>query len=78
MGITVPTALEIAKRINQATRDLWVTHQNERIHATVSIGLMHVQTLNAHQSLDELLQQADHALYEAKAQGRDRYELRQA
>ena len=72
------TALEIAKRINQATRDLWVSHQNERIHATVSIGLMHVQTLSAHQSLDELLQQADHALYEAKAQGRDRCELRQA
>ena len=72
------TALEIAKRINQATRDLLVTHQDERIHATVSIGLVHVQTLNPQLTLDSLLQQADHALYEAKAQGRDRYELRQA
>ena len=72
------TALEIAKRINQATRDLQVTHQDQRIHATVSIGLIHVQALHSLQTLDELLQQADHALYAAKAQGRDRHEVRQA
>ena len=72
------TALEIAKRINQATRDLRVAHQNQRIHATVSIGLIHVQALHSLQTLDELLQQADHALYAAKAQGRDRHEVRQA
>ena len=72
------TALDIARRINQATRDLLVTHQDRRILATVSIGLVHVQVPSSQQTLDGLLQLADHALYQAKAQGRDRCEVRVA
>ena len=71
-------ALEIAQRINQATRELRVIHRDERIHATVSIGLVHVRALSPHQTLDSLLQLADHALYKAKAGGRDRYEMQTA
>ena len=72
------TALDIARRINQATRDLLVTHQDRRILATVSIGLVYVQAPSSQQTLDGLLQLADHALYQAKAQGRDRCEVRLA
>ena len=70
--VDATAAQEIAKRINRAIRELRVPMNDKTMSATVSIGLVHTTSLQAHQSLDMLLQQADQALYEAKAAGRDR------
>lgn len=70
--VDASAAQEIAKRINRAIRELRVPMNDKTMSATVSIGLVHTASLQAHQSLDMLLQQADQALYEAKAAGRDR------
>ena len=69
-------AVEIAERINQATRELRVPTVHGVITATVSIGLVHITSLGQHQSLDALLQHADQALYDAKTSGRDRFKAR--
>ena len=69
-------AVEITERINQATRELRVDCGPHQIEATVSIGLVHVQTMEAPHQLSQLLQEADTALYQAKSQGRDRFEAR--
>jgi len=42
---------------------------------TVSIG---VATLGEHSTLDDLLRESDLAMYQAKAQGRDRVRLQRA
>lgn len=68
------TALNIARRINLATRGLRVAAGGDIMTATVSIGLVHVRAQEARQSIDLLLQKADEALYTAKARGRDRCE----
>ena len=70
--VNAAAAQEIAKRINRAIRELRVPMDDQLMSATVSIGLIHTDRLQAHQSLDLLLQDADQALYEAKAAGRDR------
>jgi len=70
--VNAAAAQEIAKRINRAIRELRVPMDDQLMSATVSIGLVHIDRLQAHQSLDLLLQDADQALYEAKAAGRDR------
>lgn len=70
--VNAAAAQQIAKRINRAIRELRVPMDDKIINATVSIGLTHTDQLQAHQSLDLLLQDADQALYEAKAAGRDR------
>lgn len=62
-------SLEIAERINQATRELQLPTEEGIITATVSIGLVHISSPGQHQSLDALLQQADQALYNAKSSG---------
>ncbi|MEG2050007.1 MAG: GGDEF domain-containing protein, partial [Comamonas sp.] len=69
-------SVEIAERINQATRELRVPTVHGVITATVSIGLVHITSLGQHQSLDALLQHADQALYDAKTSGRDRFKAR--
>ena len=69
--VDATAAQEIAKRINRSIRELRVPMNDKTMSATVSIGLAHTASLQAHQSLDLLLQQADQALYEAKAAGRD-------
>ena len=70
------TAQKIARRINQATRELELPLAPDSMSTTVSIGMLHAGELQPQQSLDLLLHQADQALYAAKAQGRDRYETR--
>lgn len=63
------TLQEIAHRINQAVKQHPVTYNGIEICVTISIG---GAKLNAEsRSLDELLLQADQAMYQAKAAGRD-------
>ncbi|MDO9520246.1 MAG: diguanylate cyclase [Pseudohongiella sp.] len=70
-------ALAVANTIHQAIETLNLQHKNSVYgHITVSIGV--ASTIPAPtQSAAELLKQADLALYEAKAAGRNRVTLRQ-
>lgn len=47
------------------------TLRNEPLPATVSIGVAHVAQLSQHDSIENLLRDADVALYQAKSRGRD-------
>jgi diguanylate cyclase (GGDEF)-like protein len=60
------TAMDVAERIRQQVGELWVGQDRA---ATVSIG---VAALNGHRDAEDLLEQADKAMYAAKQAGRDR------
>lgn len=63
-------ATEMAERIRQHLMEVKVTSNNQQIHFTVSIG---VTSFTENKSnLDQVLINADAALYEAKRQGRNK------
>lgn len=65
-------AAAIAERLRHSVEQLEVRLANgERLGVTVSIGLAHYAEARNHQ-LSDVLQQADAALYRAKAEGRNR------
>jgi len=67
-----PDALNAAERLLNMIRKLEISTNQGIQHITASIG---VSTLSEHHSsFDELLQQADQALYSAKQKGRNRIE----
>lgn len=51
------------------------TTQSEPLRATVSIGVAYITQLGSQDSIENLLRDADVALYQAKAGGRDRVVL---
>ncbi|GAB6037908.1 hypothetical protein JCM15519_24670 [Fundidesulfovibrio butyratiphilus] len=59
-----------ASRLHKAIAELSVANGNSTIHTTVSIGVASVDL--GHDSIESVLKDADRALYEAKAQGRNR------
>lgn len=64
-------ALEVAERLRHELEKIAVPlADQEPVRFTVSIGL--VMLANGQQQLDDLLKQADLALYQAKEQGRNR------
>lgn len=65
----LPEAVRVAERVRAAVASVVVTTGPSRIGVTVSIG---VAQWRQGQTLDDLLRCADRALYDAKAQGRDR------
>ncbi|TVR03467.1 MAG: diguanylate cyclase [Deltaproteobacteria bacterium] len=65
------TAEKVAERIRAAVEDHSFEHDEGTLRATVSIGIAQ-RTPENDKSLDRLLSQADQALYEAKAGGRNR------
>lgn len=71
-NISFLDATTIADRLCQTVRSgQFHTAHNKPLQATLSIGLAYSQTLKAGDSLDDLLREADLALYQAKARGRD-------
>ena len=60
------TAMDVAERIRTQVADLWVGQERA---ATISIG---VAVLDGHRDAEDLLEQADKAMYAAKQAGRDR------
>jgi diguanylate cyclase (GGDEF)-like protein len=64
-------ALEVAERLRQTIADTGVALEHGLpLHFTVSIGVATIEGPGT--NIDTLLRQADHALYEAKAAGRNR------
>lgn len=69
---TDPTAAyEMAESLRQQMADISLTHNNQKISATISIGIA-TATPGIHDSRDTLMSIADKALYAAKQQGRNR------
>jgi diguanylate cyclase (GGDEF)-like protein len=66
-------AARVAERIRRAIGSTPIPHENVDIPLTVSIGV--AQWGGEPESLDQLLDRADQALYAAKQGGRDRVEL---
>ena len=65
---TMDTALSIAERIRRSVAGEKLHIGNSKVGITVSIGVC--QGLK--EQIEEVIQKADHALYQAKQQGRDR------
>ncbi|QTO22703.1 sensor domain-containing diguanylate cyclase [Burkholderia seminalis] len=75
-GSDLETALAFARRVQQRARQTQLTHEDEQIVLTVSIGIdaMRESDLGAYQALSR----ADKALYLAKERGRNRIEVYRA
>ncbi|HYD67648.1 GGDEF domain-containing protein [Azospirillum sp.] len=69
-GTRMDGALIVAERLRVTLRDLLVEHEGNVISTSVSIGA--ADTQDAPHTFDEMLAEADRALYRAKATGRDR------
>lgn len=65
-------ATDIAERIRQAFARSVTRHGNHEIPHTLSAGVAEVLSENVTLEAAEMLQRADHALYQAKAGGRNR------
>lgn len=61
----------IAERIRERIADLEIVHNATKITTTVSIGIADHEG-QSHHDMEELLERADKALYEAKQAGRNR------
>lgn len=69
-------ACEIAERIRQTIARTTFEWDNQKAQITVSIGI--ALTAPAVEKIDTLIEQADRALYQAKANGRNRVEVFQS
>lgn len=69
-GVDQETALRIAERLRQRLQHLPLAINNQNLQVTVSIGVHFVESSAL--QIEPLLQQADSALYQAKANGRNR------
>ncbi|MDT8429212.1 MAG: diguanylate cyclase [Pseudomonadales bacterium] len=65
---TLTEARQIAERIRLAVKDMKVVYQDQVITVTISLG---IAVWTADLSLDDLITQADQAMYAAKKAGRD-------
>jgi len=74
---TSDQAQEIAKQILQAVSALAIPHERSPVanHVTLSLGICSLRA-SPNQFFNPLIRSADHALYEAKAAGRNTYRAR--
>ena len=66
----VNTANEVAERLRRSVASMIISHENTNISITISIGIASLQ--NGCVSVNELISQADEALYSAKNAGRNK------
>lgn len=76
-GLLPEQASFTAERLRRAVQELQVRGGEEQLRVTVSIGISGCSDQRLASSLDNLLADADQALYRAKAQGRNRVEQAQ-
>jgi diguanylate cyclase (GGDEF)-like protein len=70
-GTSLANGAIMAERIRKCVSDLTIPWQGADIHLTVSVGVASLNEGVGHSSVGELLAAADHALYAAKARGRN-------
>jgi diguanylate cyclase (GGDEF)-like protein/PAS domain S-box-containing protein len=68
-NMTLEEANHKAESIRQKLRAIEITHEDEIIHTTVSIGIASFPADG--KSINELITRADEAMYSAKSEGRD-------
>jgi diguanylate cyclase (GGDEF)-like protein len=68
---TMPEATDAAERVRLGVGASTITFGSGEIHVTVSIGLAGLPMVSI-DSAARLIESADHALYRAKSQGRNR------
>jgi diguanylate cyclase (GGDEF)-like protein len=64
-------AWEVAERLREKIDSYRIIHEDSFIHPTMSFGVASLQP-GANESIDELIQMADKALYQAKKKGKNR------
>jgi len=69
----IEDGLPVAERLRAAVKALTFSHPSGPFHVTISFGITCMESEQS-QSLAELLEEADKALYTAKRNGRDRVE----
>jgi diguanylate cyclase (GGDEF)-like protein len=71
-GAGLDVAIKVSERIRESVENLSIAHDGKQIKATISIG---ISTMNpGHASHEDMLKDADSALYRAKEHGRNRVE----
>jgi diguanylate cyclase (GGDEF)-like protein len=73
IGTSTADALEFAERVRQALDAADIMVDGKSIHTTVSIGVTSLRQSDA--TAEEALARADAALYQAKANGRNRVDV---
>ena len=63
-------AMEVAERLRKKIDSLRIIHEDKFIHPTMSFGVAFLK-IGEKVSLDELINRADNALYQAKYKGRN-------
>ena len=71
-GLAAESALKVADKIRQAIEQVDFRYAGKPVQITASCGISEVRV---HDTPDSLFERADKALYQAKAQGRNRCEL---
>ena len=72
---TQEQAMGLAQRLREAVKTLAMPHHHSRAAEVVTISIGIASLKPTHREFDELLQDADDALYKAKVNGRNRVEL---
>jgi len=67
----LPGTMDAAERFRQLIEDM----NYNNLHITISIGLTIFSTINENELPEDLLTQADKALYQAKASGRNQVQV---
>jgi diguanylate cyclase (GGDEF)-like protein/PAS domain S-box-containing protein len=60
---------EVGNRMRLLLQDSYITHENQKLHVTISIGATMVKSDD---TIDSVLKRADGLLYQSKAEGRNR------
>ena len=70
--ITRENAINIAQRVRKNIEKLLILNENHTFKCTCSIGIYYTQPIQNTLTLEQMIEKADQALYEAKHNGRNR------